>query len=58
MMGLGILLFLCIWGAVALLIANLIGKKLLKRFTKDAEGKTTSKGVLIRGCPEFCVNVG
>ncbi|NOS97616.1 MAG: hypothetical protein HOP25_04010 [Methylotenera sp.] len=47
MIGLGVLLFLCIWGAVALLIASLIGKKLLKRFTKDAEGRTTSKGVLI-----------
>jgi hypothetical protein len=47
MIGLGVLLFLCIWGAIALLIANVIGKKLLKRFTKDAEGRTTSKGVLI-----------
>jgi hypothetical protein len=47
MIGLGVLLFLCIWGAIALLIASLIGKKLLKKFTKDAEGRTTSKGVLI-----------
>lgn len=47
MIGIGILLFLCIWGAVALLIANLIGKKLLKRFTKDAEDRTTGKGTLI-----------
>jgi hypothetical protein len=48
MIGLGMLLFLCIWGAIALLIANLIGKRLLKRFTKDAEtGRTTSKGALV-----------
>ena len=39
--------FLGIWGAIALLIANLIGKKLLKRFTKDAGGRTTSTGVVI-----------
>lgn len=47
MMGIGILLFLCIWAAIALLVANFIGRKLLKRFTKDASGRTTSKGVVI-----------
>lgn len=47
MIGLGVLLFLCIWGAIAILVANLIGKKLLKRFTKDAEGRTTGEGTLI-----------
>ena len=47
MMGLGVLLFLLIWAGLSLLIANLIGKKLLRRFTKDAEGRTTSKGVLL-----------
>ena len=41
------IIFLCIWGAIALLIASLIGNKLLRKFTKDAEGRTTSKGVLI-----------
>ena len=47
MMGLGVLLFLLIWAGLSLLIANLIGKKLLKRFTKDDEGRTTSKGILL-----------
>ena len=47
MIGLGVLLFLLIWAGLSLLIANLISKKLLKRFTKDDEGRTTSKGVLL-----------
>ena len=47
MSGIFLIIFLCIWGAVALLIANLIGKKLLKKFTKDAEDRTTGKGTLI-----------
>lgn len=48
MIGLGILLFLCIWGAIAFVIANLLCKTLLRRFTKDAEtGETTNKGVLL-----------
>lgn len=48
MIGLGILLFLCIWGVIAFVIANLLCKTLFRRFTKDAEtGETTNKGVLL-----------
>lgn len=47
MSGIFLIIFLLVWGAIALLIANFIGKKLLKRITKDTEGRTTSKGASI-----------
>lgn len=48
MMGLGVLLFLVIWAGLSLLIAHLLSKKLLRRFTTDATtGSISSKGVFI-----------
>jgi hypothetical protein len=48
MIGLGILLFLAIWAGLSLLIARLLSKKLLRRFTTDATtDNISSKGVFI-----------
>lgn len=48
MIGLGILFFLAIWAVLSLLIARLLSKKLLTRFTTDATtGNTSSKGTFI-----------
>lgn len=47
MSGIFLMIFLLVWASIALLIANLISKNLLKRFTKDADGNTTAKGAII-----------
>ena len=63
MIGLGILLILCLWAVVALMIANLIGKKLLGQFINDTEiGKSKKKSILLilllGVLVFFCANLG